>query len=218
MRPAAASGTVNARAALCWERPVSPFAGRSTSLLGSMLGRAGKDKRVQPSLLTRLRWWLEELRHLDDTKLVGGLLLIAALAFGGFLAARVAARKSASRASTATQMVTVRQKVRVHRHGHVVTRWRVRRLSAEAQTVMSTQTISTPSGVRLVTHPVTRYRVVYRNRPVDVPAKTVTLTQQVTDSQIVTVTHRVTVVQTTTAMATVTQTVPVTITITVPLP
>jgi hypothetical protein len=175
------------------------------------------NSRVQPSLLTRLRWRLEELRHLDDTKLIGGLLLIVALAFGGFFAARAAARKSAAAgASTATQMVTVRQQVRVRRHGHVVTRWRVRRLAAQAQTVLRTQTISTPSGVRLVTHPVTR--LVYRNRPVYVPAKTVTLTHQVTDSQVVTVTHRVTVVQTTTAVSTVTQTVPVTITITVPLP
>jgi hypothetical protein len=101
-------------------------------------------------------------------------------------------------------MVTVRQEVRVREHGHVVTLWRVRRLYAHAKTVMRTQKISTPNGVRLVTRPVTRYRIVYRNHLVTVPAKTVT------------VTRRVTVVETTTAVST--ETVPLPITITVPVP
>jgi hypothetical protein len=170
---------------------------------------------MQPSLLTRLRWRLEELRHIDDTKIIGGLLAIVALILGGFFAARTVSRKSAAPRSS-TRMVTIRQKVRVLRHGHVVTRWRVRRLASQALTVMRTQTFSTPTGVRLVTHPVTRDRVVYRKRSVTAPAQTVT--RQVTDSQVVTVTRRVTVVNTTTAVSTVTTTVPVTITVTVPLP
>jgi hypothetical protein len=181
----------------------------------------GKGSGVQPSLLTRLRWRLEELRHLDDTKVIGGLLLIVALTLGGFLAARAVSRTSAN-PRAATRMVTIHQKVRVLRHGHVVTRWRVRRLAARAQTVLQTQTVRTPNGVRLVTHPVTRYRVVYRKHQITAPGRTQiqtqTVTRQVTDSQVVTVTHRVTVVNTTTVVSTVTDTVPVTITVTVPTP
>jgi hypothetical protein len=160
---------------------------------------------VEPSLLTRLRWRLEELRHVDDAKIIGGLLLIVALTLGGFLAARTIARTSAGSRS-ATRVVTVRQKVRVREHGHVETHWRVRRLYAQAQTVMRTQQIRTPKGVRLVT----RRLVVYRNRP------TRTVTRQVTDSRVVTVTQQVTVVKTTTAVSTQTITLPITITVTVP--
>lgn len=158
---------------------------------------------MQPSLLTRLRWRLEELRHVDDAKVIGGLLLIAALTVGGFFAARTVVGPSAGSPS-ATRMVTVRHEVRVREHGHVLTRWHVRRLYAQAQTLMCTQKISTPHGVRLVTRPVTRYRVVYRSHLVTVPAKTVT------------VTRRVTAVETTTGVATKTVTLPVTITVTLP--
>jgi len=174
---------------------------------------------VQPSLLTRIRWRLEELRHLDDAKLIVGLIAVAALSLGGFLAARAATRASA-RSASVTREVTLREKVRVHEHGHLVTRWRVRRLYAQAQTLLRTQTISTPNGIRVVTHPVTRYRRVYRDRPA-APTKTVTVTRPgtvapVTVSKSVTVTQPVTVVETTTAIATVTDTLPITVTVTVP--
>ena len=120
---------------------------------------------MEPSLRTRLRWRLEELRNLDDGKVIAGLLLVAALTFGGFLAARTVARASAS---PRTRLVTVRQRVRVREHGHVVTHWRLRRLSPQSQTVLRTQTIHTPNGVRLVTRPVTRHRVVYQKHLVTV--------------------------------------------------
>lgn len=56
---------------------------------------------MQPSLRTRLRWRLQELRDLDDAKGIAGLLLLLALTFGGFLAARTVARASAdARAAT----------------------------------------------------------------------------------------------------------------------
>jgi hypothetical protein len=77
---------------------------------------------------------------------------------------------------------------------------------------MRTEKITTPNGVRLVTRPVSR--VVYRNRVVSGPARTVT--NQVTDSRVVTVTRQVTVVDTTTVVSTQTVTSPITITVTVP--
>jgi len=166
---------------------------------------------VRPSLLTRLRWRLDELRHVDDAKVISGLLVTVALIFGGFLAARAVSRASAGSRS-ATRMITVRQKVRVREHGHVVTHWRVRLLYAQAQTVMRTEKITTPNGVRLVTRPVSR--VVYRNRLVTRPAKTVT--NHVTNTRVVTVTRQVTVVDTTTVVSTQTVTFPTTITVTVP--
>ena len=164
---------------------------------------------MQPSLRTRLRWWLQELRHIDDAKLIAGLLLIVALTFGGFLAARAVARTSAA-PRVATRMVTVQQKVRVD--GHVVTRSRLRGLYSRAQTVLRTQTIQTPQGISLVTHPVTRYRVVYRKDLITGPAETRTVTRQVTDSRVVTVTRQLVV--TTTVVKT--DTLPITITVTVP--
>lgn len=171
---------------------------------------------MQPSLRTRLRWRLEELRHVDDARIVGGLLVVGALTLGGFLAARTVARSSAGPRS-ATRVVTVREKLRVRKNGRIVTRWRVRRLSAAPQTVMRTEEITTPSGTHLVTHPVTSYRVVYRNHRVSVPAKTVTAVREVTESHTETVTHRVTVIETTTAISTKTITLPpITVTVTVP--
>jgi hypothetical protein len=168
---------------------------------------------MEPSLRTRLRWQLEELRHLDDRKVIAGLLLVAALTFGGFLAARTVARASAS---PGTRFVTVRQRVRVREHGHVVTRWRLRRLAPQAQTVLRTQTVDTPSGVRVVTRPVNRYQVVNQRHVVTVAGQPRTVTRQVTVTRVATVTRRVTVMETTTAVSTKTEPLP--ITVTVPLP
>jgi hypothetical protein len=170
---------------------------------------------MQPTLRTRLRWRLQELLDADDAKVIAGLLLLLLLTFGGFLAARTVARAS-SDPRAATRIVTLRQKVRVGGPGHVVTRSRLRRLYSQAQTVMRTQTIQTPQGIRLVTRPVTRYRVVYRRDLVTRPAETRTVTRPVTDSRVVTVTRRVTMVATTTVVSTKTDTLPITITVTVP--
>ena len=176
----------------------------------------GKRTTVQPSLRTRVRWRLEELRHPADAKLIVGVIAVAALSLGGFLVARATTRASAGSAAV-TREVTLRQKVRVHEHGRLVTRWRVRRLYSQAQTVLRTQTISTPNGIRVVTRPVTRYRRIYRDRPA-APARTVTVIRPgaaapVTVSNSVTVTQPVTVVETTTAVSTVTDTLPITVTV-----
>jgi hypothetical protein len=168
---------------------------------------------MRPSLRSRLRWRLEELRHLDDAKVIAGLLLVVALTIGGFFAARTVARASAE-PRIATRMVTLQQKVRAD--GQVVTRSGLRKLYSQAQTVMRTQTIQTPQGIRLVTDPVTRYRVVYRRDLVTGPGETRTVTRQVTDSQLVTVTRQRTMYVTTTVVSTKTATLPITVTVTVP--
>ena len=213
---------------------------------------------MHPSWLTRLIWWFEDLGRVSPLKrlrwrladigaamngriLIGGLLLLIALVGGGFVAARAVAKATDTESTGPTvKIVTTREKVRVRVHGHVVTRWRTRKLYAKAQTVMQTETIHTPNGVRVVTHPVTRYHVVYRKHVITVNGKTrtvsepvtntqtltstktqvVSVTNHVTDTQTVTVTQPVTVVKTTTVVSTETQTqtVPVTVTVTVPEP
>lgn len=204
---------------------------------------------MRPPLLVRIRWWFGDLlevsplsRVLDrveevraapaDRRVVlGSLLVVMLLAGGGFAAARAVAGGSGGESqSSVIHVVTTRQLVRVKVHGHVVTRWRTRRLYAKARTVMQTATIHTPSGIKVVRRPVTRYQVVYRKRgtttlsqPVtDVRTLTntstrtqlVTATDQVTDTQ--TITQPVTVAVTTTVVSTETDTLPVTVTITVP--
>lgn len=178
---------------------------------------------------------MADLWDARDAKVALGLLVLAILLLGGFLAARTVARASTA-ASTGPKLhvVTLRRRVRVRVNGHVVTRWRLRKVYAKAQTVMQTQTIHTPHGIRVVTHPVTRYHVVYRKHVVRRNGKTrtvrqpvtnsrtqtstqlLTVTRQVTNDRTVTVTQPVTVVATTTVVSTQTDTVPVTITVTLP--
>jgi hypothetical protein len=187
---------------------------------------------VHGSRLTRIRWRLEDrlyslersLRYQNDAKVflsvLLGVFVLAALTAGGFAAARALARTSSSHA--AAHVVTVRQKVRLWDHGRVVTRWRVREMVAHAQTVLETQTLRTPNGIRVVTRPVTRYRVVHgKTRTVLRPLTStqtntdlVTVTRQVTDKQFVTVTQPVT----NTVVSTETDTLPLTVTLTVTLP
>jgi hypothetical protein len=174
------------------------------------------------------------LRHQEDAKvLLGvlvGVLVFAALVAAGFAAARTLARASSGPTSqAAAHVVTVRQKVRARIHGHLVTRWRVRKVLAQAQTVLETQTIHTPNGIRVVTHPVTRYQVVYRKHLVKVHGKTRTVLQPVTNTHTLTKTNThfvtrqvtnkefVTVTQpvTNTVVSTETDTLPVTTTVTV---
>ena len=168
---------------------------------------------MQPSLRTRLRWRLQELGDLDDSKAIAGLLLVLVLTFGGFLVARTVARASAD-PRAATRIVTLRQKVRAGGHGRVVTRERLRKLYSQAQTVMRMETIQTPGGVRVVTHPVVRARVVYRKDLVTRPGETRTVTREVTDSRVIT--RQVTMVATTTVVSTKTDTLPITIVVTAP--
>ncbi len=192
---------------------------------------------MRPSLFTRLRWKLDELRDSPDWKGVAAVVLLAVLVLGGFIAARTVAQASpAPPTQPAVRVVTMRQKVRVRVHGHLVTRWRLHKVYAKAQTVLETQTLHTPHGIRVVTHPVTRYQVVYRKHVVRRNGRTrtvlqpltttltrtstntqlVTVTRQVTNTRTVTVTQPVTVVDTTTVVSTETVTVPITITLTIP--
>jgi hypothetical protein len=190
-----------------------------------------------PSLLTRIRWRLGDLWAQQDARLIVGLLVVLALAGGGLAAARVVAQASStSPAPSGVKVVTMREKVRVKVHGHLVTRWRTRRVYARAHTVMQTETIHTPHGTRVVTRRVVRYHVAYRKKVIKVNGKTRTVMQPVTSSQTVTnsrtqvvtntrqvtetrtdtVTQPVTVVVTTTVVSTETDTVPVTVTVSVP--
>jgi hypothetical protein len=200
---------------------------------------------VRRSLLRRALSRLQELWDEQDTRGIAALLVLAVLVLGGFAAALAVARASTSPTAAeppAARIVTLHQKVRVRTDGHLVTRWRTRKVHAQPHTVLETQTIHTPTGTRLVTHPVTRYRVVYRKRVVKVHGKTRTVLQPVkntqtltntktsTKTQLVTVTHSVTHTQpttvtqpvtetaTTTVVSTETETLPITITITVTLP
>jgi hypothetical protein len=189
--------------------------------------------RPDPSLFTRIRWRLSDLRAEQDARVVVGLVVLALLAVGGVAAARAVARASSGGPTrTGVRVVTMRQKVRVRVHGHLVTRWRTRKVYARAQTVMQTQTIRTSHGLRVVTRPVVHYRVAYRKHVVTVNGKThtvlqpvtdaqtitstktqlVTSTRQVTDKEVTTVTQPVT----TTVVSTETDTVALTVTVTVP--
>lgn len=186
---------------------------------------------MKTTLLTRLRWRLEELRDAQDAKVIVAVLVLAALTVGGFLAARSVARASSATSSPITRVVTTRERVRVRLDGHVVTSWRLRKVAAVAHTTLLTQTIHSRNGVQVVSRPVTQYRIVYRKRLVtkDGPTRTVvqpmtrtstatqvvTVTRDVTNS--VTVTRPVTVVETRTVVSTVTDTLPITITVTLPL-
>ncbi|MFL5959863.1 MAG: hypothetical protein ACJ75G_06330 [Gaiellaceae bacterium] len=173
-------------------------------------------------MLTRLRWQLQDLWDAWDARVIVGVLVLGVLVLGGFLAARAVAHASNSAATRpGVHVLTMREKVPVGEHG--------------TQTALRTETIHTPTGVRLVTHRVTRYRVVYRKhvvrthgetrtvlRPVtntrtstSTSSRLVTVTRQVTDTR--TVTQPVTVVSTTTVVSTETQTVPITITVTLPI-
>jgi hypothetical protein len=186
---------------------------------------------------SRLRWWLED--HVletsrADAKVLAVLAGMALLVLGGVAARQVVrAQASTSPQRLVRLTTTVRQQVRVRRHGRTTIQWRVRHrvLYAQAQTVLQTATIHTPTGTRVVTRPVTRYHVIYRKRVVTVRGRTqrvrtpvtqtdtVRVTQPVTATDVRTITlHSTTTVvktQTTTVITTVT--LPgTTVTITVP--
>lgn len=186
-----------------------------------------------PSLFTRIRWRLQDLKAEQDAKVIAGLVLLVALAVGGAAAARAVAHASSpAPARAGVRVMTVRQKVRVRVDGHVVTRWRMRKVYAQAQTLLRTQTIRTPNGTRVVARPVLRYRIAYRRKVVTAGGRTrtvsqpvtntktqlVTSTREVTNTQVVTITKPVTVAATTTVVSTETESLPITVTVTVPVP
>ena len=186
----------------------------------------------------KVRWWLEDLwrgvSDSPDAKLVGALVVVALLATGGYFAAHEISKAHGGVQASGPRLVrlvrTVRYPVKVRVHGRTVTRWRLRRevVTAQAHTVMQTQTIHTAGGTRVVTHPVVRYRTTKKRAATVTNSRTSTVvdsrTQTVVQTQtaVQTVTHPVTVVQT--VVTTVTQpgtTVTVTLpgtTVTLPTP
>jgi len=174
--------------------------------------------------MERLKWWFADIRDaLDgssDAKFVGVLVLVALLAGGGYIAARKVSQAGAGTdPGTSKHLVrlvtTVREPVKVRVHGRTVVRWRVRRkvVAAQAQTVMQRETVQTPGGTKVITHPVVRYRVAYRKKVVRVNGKTSTVAvpQTITDSRTSTVSRTQTDVRTVTQP--VTQTVVSTVTL-----
>lgn len=177
--------------------------------------------------MKRFKWWLIGLRDAiegsSDAKFVGVLALIVLLAGGGYIAAdkvSQAGAETGSKNRLVRLVTTVREPVKVRVHGHTVVRWRVRRkvVQAQPQTVMQRQTIRTPSGTRVVTHPVVHYRVAYRKKVVKVNGKstTVVVPQTITDTRTTTVSRTETNVQTVTRPVTVVRTETVVSTVTLP--
>ena len=173
--------------------------------------------------MERIRWWLTGVRDAvegsSDATFVGAFALIALLAAGGYIAAE---KVSQAGAGTGTSphpvriVTTVREPVKMRIHGRTVIRWRVRRkvVQAQAQTVMQTETVKTPTGTKVISRPVVRYRVAYRQKVVTRNGKTrtVDVPLTVTASQTSTVTRTQMGVQTVTQPVTVTQTVDSTVT------
>jgi hypothetical protein len=177
--------------------------------------------------MERIRWWLAGLRDAvegsSDAKFVGAFALVALLAAGGYVAAEKVSQAGAGTGASrdlVRVVTTVREPVKTRIHGRTVIRWRVRRkvVQAQAQTVMQTETVKTPSGSKVITRPVVRYRVAYRQKVVTRNGKTrtVDVPQTVTASQTIAVTRTQTDVQTVTQPVTVTRTVTATSTVTQP--
>lgn len=177
--------------------------------------------------MERIRWWLAGLRDAvegsSDAKFVGAFALVALLAAGGYVAAEKVSQAGAGTGASrdlVRVVTTVREPVKTRIHGRTVIRWRVRRkvVQAQAQTVMQTETVKTPSGSKVITRPVVRYRVAYRQKVVTRNGKTrtVDVPQTVTASQTSAVTRTQTDVQTVTQPVTVTRTVTATSTVTQP--
>jgi hypothetical protein len=206
---------------------------RSTRLRWFLLDLS--ERIVEPFLV--IGWRLEDFFAAKRARLLGVALVLAALVGGGFAAAfKVAGASTAASTGRALRIVTLRQKTQTRVNGRIVTHWRVRKVYAQPQKILETRTIQTPNGIRVVTHPVTRYRVDYRKEVVTADGQTRTLvrpitnnntetvmgtvTRQVTDThvvtQLVTVTQPVTVGVTTTVVSTETETLPITVTITIP--
>jgi hypothetical protein len=179
----------------------------------------------------QLRWWLVDLWESagggTDAKVIVGLIAVLLLGMGGYLAAHEVSNAGAStgpatlsRGHLVRLTTTVRDPITVRLHGHDVVRWRTRRqvITAQAQTVMQTQTIRTPGGTRVVSRPVIRYRIAYRKKVVTVDGKAHTIVRPVTSTLQQTVNQTVsqTVVRTVVQPVTVVQTETVVSTETLP--
>ena len=166
---------------------------------------------MQPRLLTRVRWRLEDLWDERDARVLAAPLAVAALVFGGFLAGREIARRPSPAAAThsAARVITLREQG---------TRWRSRNLSAYARPMSNStrlvyrkRLVTVHGKTRTVLQPVANAQTVTSTK-----AQPVTVTDKATSTEVTTVSQPVTRVVTTTVVSTVTRTLPVTVTVTVP--
>jgi hypothetical protein len=162
-----------------------------------------------------VRWWLEGLQDWwhdsIDGRIVAGLIAALVLAGAGFYSAK---RISSADASIGTVRITTRVPVTETINGKKVVRYRRKVVYAQASTSYQTETIHTPSGTKVVTRPVTHYRVIFRKKIVTRNGRTRTVLQPVTTTSQLTNTDLVTttVISSQTTTRTVTQ--PVTVTTT----
>ena len=131
-------------------------------------------------------WWWRNAAPFD-VKAVVVLVLVGLLLVGGFFASGHLTSAKAAGSSGADSYIletTVRKVVTVREHGKVVVkrvpvvvRRTVVRASTDYQTVVNTQVVTTPGGVRYVQKKVLRYVPVVHTSIVHVDGKTKTLTQ-----------------------------------------
>lgn len=143
---------------------------------------------------------------------MAGLVAAVLLLGAGFYTARRVGSADASSGNAVR--ITTRVPVTETINGHTVVRYQRKLVYAKASTSFRTQTIHTPSGTKIVTKPVVRYRVLYRKKIVTRNGHTRTVLQPVTTTNELTNTALVTttVVSSRTTTQTVTQ--PVTVTTT----
>lgn len=117
---------------------------------------------------------------------VCGALTMRALASGGH---------SNASASYVPMETTVLRRVAVVERGKTVYKRVpiVKRIYAKPVTVQETRVVQTPSGTKVVTEPVVRFRPVYRRQVVLVHGKPVVVNRVVTDTQMLTNTQMLTV-------------------------
>jgi hypothetical protein len=163
-----------------------------------------------------VRWWLSGLQDWwhdsIDGRIVVGLVAALLLLGAGFYSAK---RLSSANASTGGAVrITTRVPVTETVNGHTVVRYRRKAVYAQASTSYRTQTIQTPSGTKVVTRPVARYRVIYRKKVVTRNGRATTVLQPVTTTSQLTSTDLVTTTVVSNATTTRTVTQPVTVTTT----
>jgi hypothetical protein len=132
------------------------------------------------------RWWWQNAAPID-VKAVIVLVLVGLLLVGGFFASgHLTSAKAADSSGSKSYVLetTVRKVVTVREHGKVVVkrvpivvRRTVVQASTDFQTVVDTQVVTTPGGVRYVEKKVVRYVPVVHTSIVHVNGTTKTLTQ-----------------------------------------
>jgi hypothetical protein len=173
-------------------------------------------------------WWIKQGGP-SEVRWILGLAAVIAVLGGGFLAADRLSKANAGVSPTSefTFVTTIERNVTVREHGKTLVKRVpvVRRVLVRPQTMyetrLETRVITTPGGVRIVTHPVVKYVPVVKKTVVTVAGKrqvrtktvlvptTKTQTQTITNSQTSTVVNQ----NTETVVTIVETTVPVTTTV-----